>query len=136
MAYSLACRPACQVQAYRRRLANSSRFPITQLLSVADVNEALAAEGCSFRERVFTPVVTLWIFLSQVLDPEHSCRQAVLRFVAWLAAHGRKLCSSQTGAYCQARQRLPEACCVAWCGPKVASWRSRARALGAGLAGR
>jgi hypothetical protein len=43
-----------------------------------------------------------------VLDADHSCRQALLRFVAWLSAHGRKPCSSQTGAYCQARQRLPE----------------------------
>jgi hypothetical protein len=93
---------------YRQRLAKSSQFPITNLLSVADVDEALAAEGCSFRERIFTPVITLWIFLGQVLDPDHSCRQAVLRFVAWLSAHGRKPCSSETGAYCRARQRLPE----------------------------
>jgi hypothetical protein len=93
---------------YRQRLAHSSRFPITNLLSVADVDEALAAEGCAFRERIFTPVITLWIFLGQVLDPDHSCRQALLRFVAWLSAHGRKPCSSETGAYCRARQRLPE----------------------------
>jgi hypothetical protein len=108
MAYNLERRSACQVQSYRRRLARSAQFPITNLLSVADVDEALAAEGCSFRERIFSPVITIWIFLSQVLDPDHSCRQAVLRFVAWLSAHGRKPCSSQTGAYCQARQRLPE----------------------------
>jgi hypothetical protein len=108
MAYNLERRPAGQVQLYRQRLAKSSQFPITNLLSVADVDEALAAEGCSFRERIFTPVITMWIFLGQVLDPDHSCRQAVLRFVAWLSAHGRKPCSSETGAYCRARQRLPE----------------------------
>lgn len=101
-------RTACQVQSYRRRLATSSQFPITNLLSVADVDEAVAAEGCSFRERIFTPVMTIWIFLGQVLDADHSCRQALLRFVAWLSAHGRKACSSETGAYCRARQRLPE----------------------------
>ena len=108
MAHRRQRRPACQVQLYRRRLAHSSEFPITQLLSVADVDEALAAEGCAFRERIFSPVITIWIFLGQVLDPDHSCRQAVLRFVAWLSAHGRKLCSSETGAYCQARKRLHE----------------------------
>jgi hypothetical protein len=89
-------------------LTRSSQFPITHLLSAADVDEALTAEGYSFRERVFSPVITIWIFLGQVLDPDHSCRQALLRFVAWLSAHGRKPCSSQTGAYCQARKRLPE----------------------------
>ncbi len=108
MAYNLERRPACQVQSYRRRLAKSSQFPITHLLSAADVDEALAAEGCSFRERIFSPVITIWIFLGQVLDPDHSCRQALLRFVAWLSAHGCKPCSSASGAYCQARQRLPE----------------------------
>jgi hypothetical protein len=108
MAYHRERRPAGQVQLYRQRLANSSQFPITNLLSVADVDEALAAEGCSCRERIFSPVITMWIFLGQVLDADHSCRQAVLRFVAWLSAHGRKPCSSQSGAYCQARQRLPE----------------------------
>jgi hypothetical protein len=108
MANNLQRRSACQVQLYRQRLANSSQFPITNLLSVADVDHALTAEGCSFRERIFTPVITIWIFLGQVLDADHSCRQALLRFVAWLSAHGRKPCSARTGAYCRARQRLPE----------------------------
>jgi hypothetical protein len=108
MANRLTNRPSCQVQSYRRRLARSAQFPISGLLPVAEVDEALAAEGCSFRERIFTPVITIWIFLGQVLDADHSCRQAVLRFVAWLSAHGCSRCSSRTGAYCRARQRLPE----------------------------
>jgi hypothetical protein len=83
-------------------------LPITNLLSATEVDEALAAAGCSFRERLFSPVITLWIFLGQVLDADHSCRQAVLRFVSWLSTHGRRICSSVSGAYCRARQRLPE----------------------------
>ncbi len=108
MASRIARRPSWQVQAYRRRLQHAADFPITNLLSTADVNEAVAAEGCSFRERVFTPLLTIWVFLGQVLDPDHSCRQAVLRLVGWLAAQGRACCSSNTGAYCKARARLPE----------------------------
>ena len=108
MAYQLVPRPSWQIQAYRQRLANAAPFPITHLLPVADVDEALAAEGCSWRVRTFTPLLTLWIFLGQILDTDHSCRQALLRFVAWLSALGRARCSSATGAYCTARQRLPE----------------------------
>lgn len=108
MSNKVTCRPSRQVQSYRRRLAQSSRSPIAQLLPLAEVDEAVAAERCSFRERIFTPAITIWIFLGQVLDPDHSCRQAVLRFVAWLSALGRSRCSSETGAYCRARQRLPE----------------------------
>src|SRR5258708_36561235 len=91
----------------QQRLASSSQFPIPKLLSAADVDAALAAEGCSYRERLFTPGITIWIFLGQVLDPDHSCRQALLRFVAWLSAHGRQPASPQSGADCQARKRLP-----------------------------
>jgi hypothetical protein len=100
-------RPSRQVQTYHRWV-QSARFPITQLLPMAEIDEAVAAERCSFRKRVFTPAVTVWIFLGQILDPDHSCRQALLRFVAWLSAQGWSVCSSDTGAYCQARQRLPE----------------------------
>jgi hypothetical protein len=106
MAHEIVKRSACQVQSYRRRLQQAADLPIANLLPAAVVDEAVAAEGCSFRERVFTPVITVWVFLSQVASPDHSCRQAVLRFVGWLSAHGQALCSSNTGAYCKARGRL------------------------------
>jgi hypothetical protein len=64
--------------------------------------------GGTFRERIFTPAVTLWTFLSQVFDPDHSCRQAVARLLAYRFAQGLAPCSPDTGAYCKARQRLPE----------------------------
>ena len=51
--------------------------------------------------------MTLCLFLSQVLDPDHSCRAAVARLIVWLAINGRKPCAPETGSYCEARQRLP-----------------------------
>jgi Transposase DDE domain len=108
MPNSIICPRSGQVQSCRRQMHRASALPIANLLSAADVDEAVAAEGCAFRDRVFTPLITVWVFLGQVLDPDHSCRQAVLRFVAWLAAHGLRCCSSGTAAYCKARARLPE----------------------------
>ena len=55
------------------------------------------------------PLVTLAVFLSQVLSDDHSCRAAVARLLAWRAARGLPACSPDTGGYCKARQRLPEA---------------------------
>src|SRR6185503_8110773 len=52
--------------------------------------------------------VTLWVFLSQVLSQDHSCRAAVARLIAHRISQGQSPCSSETGAYCQARKRLPE----------------------------
>ena len=59
-------------------------------------------------DRVFSPLVTLWVFLGQVLSPDHSCRAAVARLIAHRVVRGQKPCSPRTGAYCQARTRLPE----------------------------
>src|SRR5271157_5351470 len=54
------------------------------------------SEHCS----VSTPFVTLCMFLSQVLDPDHSCRAAVARLIVWLAVNHRKPCSPDTNTSC------------------------------------
>jgi hypothetical protein len=88
-------------------LCDQPQLPFADLLDAATVAEAVAAEGIGGRERIFTPLVTLWTFLSQVLSPDHSCRDAVSRLIAYLTALGRRTCAPATDAYCRARQRLP-----------------------------
>jgi hypothetical protein len=65
------------------------------------------AKGASSRERIFSPAVTFWAFLGQVLDPTSSCRKAVARVQALFALKGLKRPGEHTGAYCEARLRLP-----------------------------
>jgi hypothetical protein len=72
------------------------------------VNQALAAEGVTFNRCTYTPLVTLCLFLSQVIDPDHSCRAAVARLIVWLAVKHRDPCAPETSSYCEARRRLPE----------------------------
>src|ERR1700726_3543745 len=60
------------------------------------------------RQRLFTPLVTFWAFLSQVLSPESACRDAVRKAQAWWSLGRRRPISSNTSAYCQARIRLSE----------------------------
>lgn len=48
------------------------------------------------------------MFLEQVISADHSCRAAVARLIAHRITNGDAPCSSKTGAYCQARKRLPE----------------------------
>lgn len=57
----------------------------------------------------YTPLATLATFLGQVLSDDHSCQAAVARLLAWRAARGLPPGSPDTGAYCKARSRLPEA---------------------------
>jgi hypothetical protein len=90
-----------------KSLRESDVLPFHEVLDAKMVQSALKAEGVSFSERIYTPLVTLCLFLSQVLDPDHSCRAAVARLIVWLSLNHRRPCAPDTGAYCDARQRLP-----------------------------
>lgn len=90
-----------------RSLRDSTVLPFHDILDATMVQKALAEERVTFSERIYTPLVTLCTFLSQVLDPDHSCRGAVARVLVWLIINGRKPCAPETGSYCDARQRLP-----------------------------
>ena len=59
------------------------------------------------RSRLFTPSRTFWMFLSQVLSQDGSCRETLRGFQAWVSAETGKTTSAKTTAYCKARARLP-----------------------------
>jgi hypothetical protein len=92
----------------RRQFLQDGGLPFTDVLTDGVISEALAAVG-GWLDRIFSPLVTLWVLLGQVLSADHSCRAAVARLNAHRAARGLKPCSARTGAYCRARKRLPEA---------------------------
>src|SRR5437660_12531928 len=96
-----------QVGFLRRQFLQDGDLPFTDILTEDVITPALAAVGV-WLDRVFSPLVTLWVFLGQVLSADHSCRAAVARLIAHRLARGQRPCSAETGAYCQARQRLPE----------------------------
>lgn len=86
-------------------------LPFAQVLTEEDINQAVAAEDCSFgsdADCVYTPAVTLWAFLSQTLSGCQSCVAAVARVMVLLVVWGRPPCSAATGGYCKARAKLPE----------------------------
>jgi hypothetical protein len=96
-----------QVGLLRRQFLQDADLPFTDVLTEQVIAKALAA-GTGWLDRIFSPLVTLWVFLGEVLSANHSCRAAVTRLIAHRLARGQAPCSAQTGAYCQARKRLPE----------------------------
>ena len=90
-----------------KSLHEADVLPFHEILDAEMVNAALASAGVTFKERIYTPFVTLCMFLSQVLDPDHSCRAAVARLIVWLAVNDRQPCSPDTNSYSDARHRLP-----------------------------
>jgi hypothetical protein len=93
----------------RARFARNDGLPFADVLTEARIHDALDEHAVQYRDRVFTPVTTLWGFLSQVLSADKSCRDAVMRLLAHRAAAGLEICSPNTASYCNARGRLPAA---------------------------
>lgn len=91
-----------------RQFLQDGALPLSNVLSEDMVSEVLQETACSWVDKIYTPLVTLWVFLSQVLSADHGCRWAVGRLIAHRLSQGQSLCSAETGAYCRARKRLPE----------------------------
>lgn len=92
----------------REQFLQDSELPFGNVLSVEIVTQAMTAVNLQWNDRIYTPLVTLWMFLGQVMSADHSCRAAVARFIAHRLSRGQSACSAKTSAYCQARKRLPE----------------------------
>jgi len=90
----------------RARFARDHGLPFADCLSEQNILTALNEHGIKYRHRVFTPVTTIWGFLSQVLNDDHSCSDAVSRIIAHRAASGLGTCSPNTASYCNARGRV------------------------------
>jgi hypothetical protein len=88
-------------------------LPFAEVLPEEAIQQAFADKGVDFAQEadaIYTPSLTLWGFLSQVLHKgeQRSCLAAVSRILVLLVALGRDPCAKNTGAYCRARAKLPE----------------------------
>jgi hypothetical protein len=100
---------SCQVQSECQALKEADGLPFRQLLDPQRIATALEHAKIQFRERVFSPMVTLWAFLSQVISSKDtSCEAAVSRVLVDRVAQNKPPCSADSSSYCQARMRLPE----------------------------
>ena len=108
MRFSNPVRLRQQVQFLQRQFLQDGDLPFTDVLSAETISQALTTAEVAWNDRIYTPLVTLWVFLSQVLSQDHSCRAAVARLITHRLSRGQNSCSAETSAYCQAKKRLPE----------------------------
>jgi hypothetical protein len=97
-----------QVRFLPRQYLQDGALPFGDILTDEFVGQAMTAVEGVWKDRIYTPLMTLWVFLIQVLSTDHSCRGAVARLIAHRLSQGQSRCSAKTGAYCQARKRLSE----------------------------
>jgi putative transposase len=89
-------------------------LPFADVLSEATIQQHFDEEGVAFgqgEDDVYTPALTLWAFLSQVLfkGEQRSCVAAVARVIVLLLSLEQRPCADDSGAYCRARAKLPVA---------------------------
>ena len=92
----------------KQQFNQSLGFPWQKMLPESRLKEILAAEEIQYRNCIYSPIVTLWAMMAQVLDPDKSLSNAVKRIIAWVAAAGGDVPSPDTGAYSKARTRFSE----------------------------
>ncbi len=85
-----------------------ARFLKTPDKFIQVFEKLLHESSFAYRDRIFSPLQTLWLFITQVLSADHSCEAALAHLIAIQSRQKQKTCSSSTGGYCRARARLPE----------------------------
>jgi hypothetical protein len=91
--------------------AHDPGLPCAQALPGATIQQAADDSGLHFApgpDDIYTPALTLWAFLAQVLSAGKSCVAAVARVMALRIALGLPACSARTGGYGKARAKLSE----------------------------
>lgn len=76
---------------------------LSRLIPLLRVSQWLDEEVKVWRERRYSPMTTLMMFVGQVMSADQGCKDAVARE----AARENTSRSENTGPYCRARQRLP-----------------------------
>jgi hypothetical protein len=98
-----------QIDWFRRQFVQHAGLPFSDVLPAQVVMTVLQSLGVRFYDSLYSPVTVLWLFLSQVIHANPTLAVTVECFLAWRLAQGMAPCSTDTGAYARARQRLPEA---------------------------
>lgn len=110
----------------RQSLLQNDALPFADALTAEQIQQVFDAEGITFGSSddaedseaessaqpcvVYTPAVTLWAMISQALHTglQRSCLAAVQRVAIYFALLDRTVSSTNTGAYCRARAKVPE----------------------------
>ena len=76
---------------FRRAVAEARRqkgLYFAGLLSEERIDESFGIARALWQGWIYTPAVTVWVFLAQCLSADHSCREAVAGLIAWRLGRG------------------------------------------------
>ena len=116
-----------QVRRHRERLLDDHDLCLTRLLPQEDVQAALERHQVRYRERLYTPLLTIWMFLYQVLASDQSCRAAVARLLAFLCVNGQGSASAKPTPTAKLASGCPSRSWPIWPATQAGSWIARLR---------
>lgn len=99
---------------FKQSMMQQEDLPLVDALDEERLAQTFAEHGVEFgtdEDAVYTPAITLWALVSQVFfaTTQRTCKAAVLRVATLWATLGRRICDTNTGAYCRARSKIPAA---------------------------
>lgn len=102
---------AASFSLFKRSMLQDASLPLSDVINDQRWQQVFNKHDIDFGndpDAIYTPAITLWALISQVFfaGEQRSCKAAVIRVASLWAALGRRVCSTNTGAYCRARLKL------------------------------
>jgi hypothetical protein len=93
-------------------MIQASDLPLSEVLDCSIIADAFEDDSIDFGkadEDVFTPAITLWAMVSQMLSSgtARSCKVAAGRVVSLIAQTTGRIVSQNAGNYCRAKAKIP-----------------------------
>ncbi len=95
-----------QIKRFCVRFAQGAGTALGRVIPQQSMMQWVSEEQGDYRERVYSPLRTLMLFIEQVLGADQSCQDTVARGVSERVALGESPGSLNNGPYCKARTRL------------------------------
>ena len=72
----------------KEKLYNSIGLPFSDVINDDVIKQALKDEQIEYRERLYTTLITLWIWIYQCLSEKNTCKNAVSKLISYIAQCG------------------------------------------------
>ena len=102
-----------QVKFLRRQYLQDGALPFSDILTDDFVTQAMTAFEGVWKDRIYTPLMTLWVFLTQVLSADHSCRvpspasSPIVFPRVKVPVHPRQVLTARPGSDCRSSSLRP-----------------------------
>ena len=104
-----------QVKQFLNRFVQNGVDALSGLFKPRQLEDLIKEHSPKYRNRLYSPLTTIGMFLDQVFSADHSCQDAVAQELSNRVAQDLSESSLNTGPYCKARKRLSSTLLPALC---------------------